>query len=117
MPHCKRHDWCCQKELARFYKDMTGCYHAGYMPDARLLIGLWASDQIELVKVSGPLLVRHVMSHAIGCGDVLATYLMNRLVYPKSSFSAAVPAALYIIDEAKGNVQGCGGDTHLITLA
>ncbi len=107
-----------KKELVRICTDVAACYHPGCGPQAKLLIGLWSTpDQIELVKTGGSLLVRHVRVEALGRGNIAANYFMNRVVNAKTAFDHAVPIGLYMIDEAKENIPGCGGNTRLVTLA
>jgi hypothetical protein len=78
----------------------------------------WAGDhEYELVRISGPILNRETVFHAIGCGKYLTGYIASRLLRPKISFDEAVPIAIYMVDEAKNHVDGCGGDTHVVTLS
>ena len=105
-----------EKQLILRYKQLVPIYTGG-MPDAGFLVGLYSPDgDLELVKISGAIVKRHVLLDAIGCGDILATYVLNHLVGPKSFFSSAVPLALYMISEVKENVRECGGETHLCTV-
>ena len=57
------------------------------MPEAGFLVGLCSSENdLELVKISGAIIKRRVLLDAIGYGEVIATYILNHLVGPKSSF-------------------------------
>jgi hypothetical protein len=104
-------------ELGRIYKTLIPCYHPGYMPDAQLLVGVFCPpDQLQLVEVSGPVLTRNVISRAIGCGDTLSSYIEERLSNPKAGLSDVIQVAVYIVDQAKRHVDGCGGETHVATL-
>jgi hypothetical protein len=106
-----------QEELFEAYAQLSSAYQVGYLPEATFLIGVWCPPHdVELIRVRGPVLVRRIPLDAIGCGTILSTYITNRLAWHKSSFSEVVPACLYMLDEVKNYVEGCGGDTHLATL-
>jgi len=105
-----------EKQLTFRYKQLVPIYTGG-MPEAVFLVGLYSAEgDLELLKINGAIVKREVLLDAIGCGDILATYVLNHLVGPKSSFSSAVPFALYMISEVKENVRECGGETHLCTV-
>jgi 20S proteasome alpha/beta subunit len=106
-----------EKELTRIYKTLLPCYHPGYMPDAQLLVGIFCPpDELQMVEVSGPVLTRNVIAKSIGCGETLSSYIEERLANPKAGLSDVIQVALYIVNEAKKHVDGCGGETHIATL-
>lgn len=119
--------------LIGVYGKLIPLYPDG-MPDAQLLVALCApatkpvspigdgipevpvGDTLELVKITGPIVNRHLVLESIGFGTILTTYIANRLLYPKMGFQQALPIALYMVDEAKRHVRECGGDTQLVML-
>lgn len=107
-----------QKKLLEIYSSLSSSYQSGYMPEAWMLVGMSCPPHgCELVTISnGPIIRRNVAKDSIGCGTSLSTYLSDKLPLPKATFSEIVPAALYVIDQAKEHVDGCGGETHLATL-
>jgi hypothetical protein len=118
-----------ERELIEQYGKLVPLYPPG-IPDAQFLVALWASSQeppdpniplppgenLELLKMTGPIITRRITLESIGFGWVIATYIANRLLWPKTRLSDAVPIAIYMIDEAKQHVKECGGDTHVVTL-
>ena len=107
-----------ENELLRAYKALVPCFHAGFMPEAHLLVGVWCPpDSLELVETSGPVLTRKIASKSIGCGETLSSYIEERLIAPKAELSDVIPVAIYIVDEAKKHVDGCGGETHVVTIS
>ena len=106
-----------EQELIRLYKSLVPCYHAGFMPDAQLLVGIYCPPNwLEMVEIIGPVLTRTIKAKSIGCGESLSSYIEERLINPKGELSDVIPAAIYIVDEAKKHVDGCGGETHVVTM-
>ncbi|HLI61944.1 MAG TPA: hypothetical protein VKV05_00995 [Terriglobales bacterium] len=106
----------CENELIEQYGKFVPLYPSG-VPETTLLVGIWSAvNDYELVKISGPVLKRQIMLDTIGCGDLLATYITQRFVKPKSWLSISVPVGLYVIDQVKKHVEGCGADTQLIVI-
>ncbi len=105
-----------ENELTFQYQRLIPLYPSG-VPETEFLVGVWAAlNEFNLIKIRGPLLKRNVILDAIGCGDILATYLTMRLLYPKSWIGQATPVGIYIIDQVKEHVEGCGGNTQLVTI-
>ncbi|MGA2904972.1 MAG: hypothetical protein ABSD98_14145 [Candidatus Korobacteraceae bacterium] len=87
------------------------------VPKTLLLVGVWAGPgDFELVKINGPVLKRGIILDAVGCGEDLVTYVTSRLLYMKSWLTQAIPVGIYMIDQAKEHVDGCGGDTQLVAI-
>jgi 20S proteasome alpha/beta subunit len=106
-----------EDELIHVYKRLTPCYHPGFMPDAQFLVGVFCPpNHLQLVEISGPVLTRNITAKAIGCGDTLSSYIEERLSSPKAGLSEVIQVAIYIVDQAKKHVDGCGGETHVVTL-
>jgi 20S proteasome alpha/beta subunit len=53
---------------------------------------------------------------AIGIGQDLARYLGSKLFHPLLSADHAGALAAYILEEAKANVEGCGGKSQVLWL-
>jgi hypothetical protein len=100
--------------IARYGK-LVSLYPSGF-PDIAILIGVWAENKFELVKITGPVLKRGIALESIGFGSNLATYITTRLVYPKSWLSLSVPVGMYVIDQVKLYVEGCSGDTQMTVI-
>lgn len=106
-----------ENELIRQYQRFLPVYPQG-VPESSILIGIWAApDKYQLVRVDGAIVNRSVILEAAGCGDILATYIANRLLWPKTWKEQAIPIGIYMVDQAKQYVEYCGGDTHLVIIA
>lgn len=106
-----------EDELIKTFQRLVPSYHAEYMPEVQMLVGLWSPPgDLELIAIDGPILTRHIISKSIGCGKVLSTYIENRLLPNKSGLDFAIPIAVYIVDQAKAHVDGVGGETHVVTM-
>jgi hypothetical protein len=106
-----------EDELIRQYQRFLPIYPAG-MPESAILIGIWAGpNEFQLVRVDGAIVNRAVYLEAAGSGDILATYIANRLLWPKTWKDQAIPIGIYMVDQAKQYVEYCGGDTHLVIIA
>jgi hypothetical protein len=105
-----------EDELIKQYQRLVPVFPSG-VPETTLLVGVWASEyHFDLLKISGPILKRQIMLESIGFGDILATYITGRLIYPKSWISLSSPIGLYVIDQVKLFVEGCGGDTQMYQI-
>jgi hypothetical protein len=87
------------------------------MPSAQFLVAVWGSHHdCEMVKITGPLLKRRVIQETIGFGNLLGTYISNRMLGNKVLIEQAMPVATYLIDQVREHVAECGGETHVVTL-
>jgi hypothetical protein len=106
-----------EEKLLKTYSEWTPLYPSG-VPGVNLLVGVWARPhELELIRISGPVLNRKIYFDSIGCGKYFSGYIAKRLLRPKISFKDAIPIAIYMIDEAKANVLGCGGNTQVVALS
>lgn len=53
---------------------------------------------------------------AIGIGQDLARYIGSKLYRPDLTIDKAAALAAYILEEAKQNIEGCGGASQIICL-
>lgn len=105
-----------EDELIRQYQRFLPIYPGG-IPESSMLIGIWAApDEFQLVRVDGAIVNRNAFLEAVGCGDILATYLASRLLWPKTWKQQAIPIGIYMVDQAKQHVECCGGQTQLVII-
>lgn len=105
-----------EDELIKQYQRFHPIYPNG-IPESAILIGIWsAPNEFRLCRVDGAVVQREVFLEAVGCGDILATYLANRLLWPKTWKEQAIPIGIYMVDQAKQHVEFCGGDTQLVII-
>lgn len=108
-----------EDELIKQYQRLVPSYPSEAVPETSMLVGVWAGsgpEDYELIKIHGPVLKRKVFLESIGCGDILAKYITARFIRPKTWLALSVPVGLYVIDQAKQYVEGCGGDTQLVAM-
>lgn len=105
-----------EDELIKQYQRFLPIYPEG-VPESAILIGIWAAPgEFQLVRVDGAIVNRAVYLDAVGCGDILATYLASRLLWPKTWKEQAIPIGIYMVDQAKEHVEYCGGDVQLVII-
>ena len=108
----------CEDELIRTYRRLTPAFHTEHMPEMQMLVGVWCQpDSLELIEITNSILTRNIISKSIGSGYTLSSYIEQRLLYEKADLSDVIPLAVYMVDEAKRHVDGCGGETHVVTLS
>jgi hypothetical protein len=106
-----------EDELLRIYERFVPLFPTGEL-DATFLVALWAPpDQLELIKISGPVVNRRIAGGSIGFGNILSTYIANRLLYPKVQLEEALAVAIYTVNEVKQHVRECGGETHAVIIS
>lgn len=106
-----------ENEVERTYTRLVPCYHPGFMPEARLLVGVFCPpNQLQMVDISGSVVTRDVTAQFVGFGETLGSYIHERLANPKTGLSDVIQLAVYMVDQAKKHVDGCGGQTHVATL-
>lgn len=100
----------------KWHKKIWEVYKAGDKPVAEILIAIYAPrHQVNLYKTYGPI-VSPVEDYAfVGIGGELGEYLAKH-VRITESMEDDVNAAIYIIENAKEYVDGCGGDTQIAAL-
>jgi hypothetical protein len=89
---------------------------AGELPN--LLIGVRTGGELSLLGNDGNVVVAPVRNnrHAIGSGESLGLYFGSLLFNESTSAKWARIITAHLVKQAKDHADGCGGDTHIITL-
>jgi hypothetical protein len=100
-----------------FHQRYWPVYPSDQRPEAHVLVALWTPERIGLLKVIGPI-VNEVNSYeSVGFGVSLSKYVVDRLYQNAMSVSDASLVALYMLDQVKGHVQYCGGESQVLRLS
>jgi hypothetical protein len=101
------------------YEEFGRIFQSGAMPDADLIYGLAAGGRKGLFRATGPI-VNPVEKYAsVGVGLYLADYIHDRLGLASTGFADSgwyEILAIYLLQQAKDYIEGCGGDSHVLTL-
>lgn len=103
-----------------YHQELATMYQASdpYYPRAEILYALSADGQMGLFKANGPIVTKVRDYAPSGAGDILAKYICKRM-YPRlggMEVKEAVILAVYMLDQTKGNVEGCGGESHIVVV-
>jgi hypothetical protein len=100
------------------HQEFGTIYQEGAMPQADLIIGISAQTGLpRLYRADGPILNAVSQYGSVGMGLYMADYIADRSSH--GSFMDARWAellAIYLLQQAKNYIDGCGGDSHVITL-
>jgi hypothetical protein len=104
--------------LLKEYQRLITAFHKDDMPQAHFMVAIRSASQsnMELLKITGPIIERHVVYGAVGYGLTLHTYLTSRLLHQKTGLEYTSNIMAYMIDQVKTHVAHCGGKTDLYTL-
>jgi hypothetical protein len=99
-----------------WHKKIWEVYGREDRPEAHILISLYTPNEVSLYKATGPI-ITEVDSHAfVGIGGELGNFLAQHLRSGCDSLQEDVGISLYILDNAKKFVDGCGGDTQIAAM-
>lgn len=109
-----------EQACKNYYEELATLYQANdpYYPRAELLYAVSTGGRMGLFKASGPVITKVRHYELSGAGDILAKYICNRM-YPRMGgmgIKEAVILALHLLEQTKGNVEGCGGDSHIVVV-
>lgn len=100
------------------YEEFGRIYQAGAMPTAELIYGVVGSTRLpSLFRASGPV-VNSIPTYAsIGVGLYMADYIADRMGHASMMDSGwAELLGIYLLQQAKDYIDGCGGESHVVTL-
>ena len=92
-------------------------FQQGQVPEIELIISLCVNSQLQLLKCIGPIVNDATPYVTVGLGLYLANYISDRMFAPGVDTSFAEILAIYLIDQAKEYIDGCGGQTHVYTIS
>jgi 20S proteasome alpha/beta subunit len=85
-------------------------------PSLTMLIGIQAGQSSVLYKASGTSFSALRDADCIGYGIALGKSLIKQLFTPQISIDDAALVALYVLQQAKRWVDGCGGNSDIVLL-
>ncbi|MBZ5550310.1 MAG: hypothetical protein LAO22_20515 [Acidobacteriia bacterium] len=101
------------------YEEFGRIYQTGAMPEAELIYGVALSGKIGLFKAHGPIVNPISGYTSVGVGLYLADYINSRLGLDSPELADSgwyEILAIYLLQQAKEYIEGCGGDSHVLTL-
>ena len=99
------------------YADFGAVYQTGHCPNVELIYGLRMDGDSKLFYAYGPVVNEKFSYVTAGSGAYLGDYIAGRMTSNSQiPLDRAVTLAVYIIEEAKKNVEGCGGESHIALL-
>ena len=87
------------------------------LPEADLLFAVRAKDGFGLFQAKGTMFNRVKSYAAIGCGGELSDYICEDAHRTTEDVARTICLAIYMLEETKGHVPGCGGESHIAVLA
>jgi hypothetical protein len=107
-----------EDEIKNTYREYGQIFQPGAMPHADLLYGIKMDNRSALFHADGEVVIERDKYDVRGSGYELGNFLAGQLwnVGTAPSLSQLIVLATYIVYEAKLNVNGVGGDTHLVAL-
>ena len=91
-------------------------YQVGYCPETELIYGVKMQGASRLFYGLGPSIAERDKYANGGQGVYLADFIAGRTYEEHLTLCQCVVLAAYILYEAKENVVGCGGDSHIAIL-
>jgi 20S proteasome alpha/beta subunit len=85
-------------------------------PVFALLVALQTKGSFDFFTIGLSASVRPKDHAEIGVGDVHASHLMARFYRPNMTQDDAVLLAIYMLQQTKRYVPGCGGDSHIYIM-
>jgi len=108
-----------ESSLKDTHEEFGRIYQPGTMPSAEMIYGVASEGRIGLFRATGPI-VNPVEKYAsVGIGLYLADYIHDRLGLASAGLADHgwyEILAVYLLQQAKDYISGCGGDSHVLTL-
>jgi 20S proteasome alpha/beta subunit len=98
------------------YREAIRTYQTGYCPQTELVYGVKMHGASRLFYGLGPSIAEREKYATGGQGVYLADFIASRTYTEHLSLRQCIILSVYILYEAKENVVGCGGDSHVAIL-
>jgi len=99
------------------YADFGAIFQTGHCPSVDLIYGTKMGGRSKLFHAYGPIVIEKDVYVTAGNGSYIGDYIAGRTTSDRSiPLDRAVTLAVYILEEAKKNVEGCGGESHVAIL-
>ena len=104
------------KSLKLSYKEFGRIYQPGYCPTAELIDGVKMQQESRLFYAYGPAINEKKNYACGGAGRIMADFLAARMQVLYPTLRQCIIIAAYVLFQAKENVVGCGGESHIAVL-
>ncbi len=99
------------------YERLFGGYQAGILNFAQLIYGIWVKGNgVSMYQASGPVINETKEKVCIGVGEILAHHIADRMFVASMRIAQVELLASYMLSHVKEYVEGCGGDTLIVSL-
>lgn len=99
------------------YADFGAIFQTGHCPSVDLIYGVKMGGRSKLFHAYGPVVIEKDVYVTAGTGSYIGDYIAGRTTSDHPiPLDRAVTLAVYILEEAKKNVEGCGGESHVAIL-
>lgn len=103
--------------ITGLYENQIRAYPSDYeKPRISLLMAVAGRDSLSVTKSVDTAVHSALPFDAIGVGQDLARYIGSKLYGENLSSEQAAALGAYVLEEAKRNVEGCGGITQILWL-
>jgi hypothetical protein len=102
--------------IKQHYREAKSIYQTGYCPQTELIYGVKMFGTSRLFYGLGPSIAERDKYAAGGQGVYLADFIASRTYSEHLTLRQCVILGAYILYEAKENVVGCGGNSHIAIL-
>jgi len=108
------------RENRKYHREIWEIYPPIYsmeqLPDADLLFAVAAKDGFGLYSMASTRFKVVRTFASIGCGSELAHYICSGAHSVGMTKESCAALAIHMLEQAKANTPGCGGDSHLAIL-
>jgi hypothetical protein len=102
--------------IKRYHREAIQNYQTGYCPEVELIYGIKMHGSSRLFYSLGPAVTERNTYATAGKGLYLADFLASRMYVDHINLKQCVILAAYTLFQAKENVDGCGGESHIAIL-
>jgi hypothetical protein len=105
-----------EASIKETHEEFGRIFQSGQMPQAELIYGINCSGRMGLYRAIGPI-VNPIDNHAcIGIGQYLADYITDRMALQMADSAWSELLSIYLLEQAKEYISGCGGESHVVTI-
>jgi len=105
-----------ERSIKDIHEEYGHIFQPGYLPQVRMIYGIKMQGNSKLFTAFGPVVNEKSNFDSVGAGYYMADFLATRMHSNHLSISQAITLAAYILFQCKENVDGCGGDSHIVVL-
>ncbi|HEV2021814.1 MAG TPA: hypothetical protein VGQ94_04740 [Terriglobales bacterium] len=102
--------------IKTYHREAVKLYQAGSVPQTELIYGVKMHRSSRLFYALGPAISERDKYATGGVGAYMADFLASRMYRDYLGLTQCLILATYTLFQAKENVDGCGGDSHIAIL-